>query len=116
MSFGGSVPQRMPNKDTIMVVGLAVGGMDEDDDGYAFGAQADEEGWHAYAGSKGKTQRFPGTFLIRGEQIVMTIPWAFIDGPRPFEFQGNASWFQNLAGVTSYAFDLLPNNKGRYPN
>jgi hypothetical protein len=27
----------------------------------------------------------------------------------------STSWFQNIGGVSSYALDLLPNDKGRYP-
>jgi len=116
MSFDGNVPQKMPNDKTVMVVGFSLPGEKRSEKGYAFGGQASERGWNAFAGAKSETRRFPGTFLVEGNQIIMTIPWSFVGGPRPFEWYCNSSWFQNVAGVTSYAFDVIPNDKGRYPN
>lgn len=116
MSFNGNVPQKMPNDKTVMVIGFSLPGEKKNEKGYAFGGQASERGWQAFAGAKSETRRFPGTFIVRDNQIVMTIPWSFVGGPRPFEWYCNASWFQNVAGVTSYSFDVIPNDKGRYPD
>ncbi len=79
-TFGGSVPDKMPDKNTIMVIGFGIsaGGNDT----YGFTAQGTQEGWKAYAGAKDGAKRFPGQFLIQGDTITMRVPWKFINGPR----------------------------------
>lgn len=115
--FAGNVPQKLATPDTYMVVGLGISGVRKGDQGYALGAQGSNEGWKAYAGSKSETQGFPGTFFVRENRIEMTIPWSFIEGPRPFEWYGSSSWFQNIGGTTSYVFDVIPNDgSGRFPS
>ncbi len=116
VKFAGDLPDEMSTPNTYMVIGFGMSGETEGDN-YAFGAQASDKGWTPYAGSKSKTaDEFPGTFIIQGDVMEMTIPWDFVGGPRPFEWYSNASWFQHIAGVTSYSFDVIPNGTGRYPN
>ena len=107
LRFGGQVPQETPDDKTYMVVGwgLDAGG----EDAYGFSAQATEEGWKVYAGGKGKSTKFPGTFEIDGNSVIMVIPWDYIGGPREFRWQTNSSWFRQLANTTHYSFDLCPN-------
>lgn len=116
-TMNGEVPQRMVTPNTIMVVAFGLSGESENG-GYAFGAQGKDDGWTAYAGAKNKTQRFPGTFFVRGNEIEFTVPWSFVKGPRPFEWYASASWFRGTGeeNTTSYSFDVIPNGKGRYPN
>lgn len=116
LSFSGQVPQRMPTSETYMVISFGMSGRDEDERDYGFGARATEEGWLAYAGSKGAAAQFPGTFFVRGDTIEMNIPWSAAGGPRPFEWYASSSWFAHDAGATSYLFDPIPNGKARYPN
>jgi hypothetical protein len=114
LSFAGEVPDRLP-KDTFMVFGFAVSGRREGE-GYAFGVNGTEEGWQPYAGSKGETRKFPGSFKIRGRDVVLVMPWRSVEGPRAFEWYANSSWFSSVAGQDMYAFDPVPNeNAGRFP-
>ena len=116
LGFEGQIPKSMPNENTFMVVGFALSGENEDDDGYAFGAQGTKDGWQPYAGRRKEASSFPGDFSISGDRILMTIPWKYVGGPRPFEWYANSSWFSHTAGVTSYMFDVIPDNGGRYPD
>lgn len=116
-TMNGQVPEKFVTPNTIMVVAFGMSGETENG-GYAFGAQGRENGWSAYAGAKNKTEKFPGTFFIKGNKIEFTVPWSFVGGPRPFEYYASASWFRGTGeqNTTSYSFDVIPNGKGRYPN
>jgi hypothetical protein len=114
-TFADDVPQQMPNGNTVMVLGLGISG-EKRNDGYALGAQGSTEGWHAYAGYKNETRRFPGTFFVRGDTIEMTVRWKALGGPRPFDWFASANWFSQTGDVTSYSFDEIPNGKGTYPD
>jgi len=115
LGFDGRLPRTMPNENTFMIVGFSLSGKNENDDGYAFGAQGTREGWAPYAGGRKEASEFPGSFSINGDRIEMSIPWKFVGGARPFEWYANSSWFSHISGVTSYMFDVIPNNGGRYP-
>ena len=113
--FNGDVPKSMPDKNTVMVIGFGIsaGGNET----YGFTAQGNQEGWKAYAGSKDEAKRFPGEFLIQGDTIIMRAPWSFINGPREFRWQLNATWFRSVANTTHYSFDQCPNdNPGQFPS
>ena len=115
MTFDGEIPERLP-KDTYMVMGLGVTGRKKDE-GYAFGVNGDEKRWRPYAGGKGGASDFPGTFEIRGNEIIMVLPWSSVEGPRAFDWYANASWFSQLAGQSRYSFDPIPNEEAaRFPN
>ena len=115
MTFDGDVPQQLP-KDTYMVLGLGVTGRQEDE-GFAFGINGDEKRWRPYAGGKGGSSDFPGTFEIRGNQVILVLPWSSVEGPRAFDWYANASWFSQIAGQTRYSFDPIPNEEAaRFPN
>lgn len=109
LSFNGSVPERMPDKETVMVVGVGIsaGGNDT----YGFTAQATPEGWKAYAGAKDGAKKFPGQFLIDNGEILMRVPWRFINGPREFRWQVNSTWFKSVANTSHYSFDMAPNKE-----
>lgn len=114
LTFDGSVPERMPNDKTIMVVGFQL--LRGEDEGYAFAGQATDEGWKPYAGGKNKQTDFPGSFEIEGNQIVMVIPWSYPRGAYPFKWMATSNWFQSLANTTHYKFDLIPNkDQANYP-
>lgn len=113
--FNGAVPKEMPDKNTIMVLGFGIsaGGNDT----YGFTAQGNQEGWKAYAGAKDGAREFPGEFLIQGDTVIMRAPWKFINGPREFRWQVNATWFRSVANTTHYSFDQCPNeNPGQFPS
>ena len=115
LDFGGNVPDRTEDKNTIMVIGFGIsaGGNDT----YGFTAQASPEGWKAYAGAKHKARKFPGEFRVEGQSIVMRVPWKFIDGPREFKWQVNSTWFKSVANTTHYAFDMVPDKEAaQFPN
>lgn len=107
LTFNGNVPERTPDKNTIMVIGFGIsaGG----DDTYGFTAQGNQDGWKAYAGSKDGAKKLPGQFLIQGDTIIMRVPWSTIDGPREFKWKVNTTWFRSVASTTHYAFDQCPN-------
>lgn len=115
MEVGGDVPDRMPDDHTYMTFGFALlmGG----DEAYSFGAYADQNGWKTFAGGKGREgSEFPGTFELNGREIVMTVPWSYVRGPRSFKWQANSGWFTQIANQTHYAFDVVPNKNGaRFP-
>ena len=113
--FNGAVPKEMPDKNTIMVIGFGIsaGGNDT----YGFTAQGNQEGWKAYAGAKDGARKFPGEFLIQGNKIIMRAPWSFINGPREFQWQINATWFRSVASTTHYSFDQCRNEEpGQFPS
>lgn len=115
-TFDGELPQRMPNDKTYMIVAFGFSAEKKGEDGYGITAQASDEGWRASLGAKDEAERFPGTFIVKGNTTEFTLPWRAVGGARPFEFYGSASWFQYAAGVTSYSVDPIPNDKGKYPN
>jgi hypothetical protein len=115
ITFRADLPDRMPDDKTYMVAGFGVTGKD-DDTGYAFGASADQSGWKAYGGHAKDKGKYPGELSISGNTVVFTLPWSAIDGPRPFEWYSQASWFKSLAGTTHYSLDMLPNDgPAKYP-
>lgn len=114
ITFWGQLPDRMPDEQTYMVAGFGLTGP-KGSQGYAFGASADAKGWTAYGGGK-KGREFPGEFSVSGDTVTFTIPWSAIEGPRPFEWYAQASWFKSLAGTTHYSLDALPNDgPAKYP-
>lgn len=116
ITFFGQVPPKMSSRDTYMVISYGMSGKNGGDDDYGFGARASEEGWLAYAGSRGSASQFPGTFFVRGNTIEMNIPWSFVGGPRAFQWYASSSWFETRDEQTSYLFDPIPNGRSRYPN
>lgn len=115
ITFRGQLPQKMPDDKTYMVTGFGLTSPKGQSQGYAFGASADVKGWTAYGGGKEK-EDFPGEFSISGDTAVFLIPWSAIEGPRPFEWYAQASWFKSLAGTTHYSLDALPNEgPAKYP-
>lgn len=116
ITFHGDVPQQMPDGNTYMVIGFGMTPPKQSEEqGYAFGASADAKGWTTYGGGKGGG-KYPGEFSLSGDVAVFTIPWSVIDGPRPFEWYSQTSWFRSLAGTTHYSLDALPNDgPAKYP-
>lgn len=115
LDFGGNVPERTESEKTIMVIGFGIsaGGNET----YGFTAQGSQDGWKAYAGAKQKARKFPGTFEVEGNSIVMRVPWKFINGPREFKWQVNSTWFRSVADTTHYAFDMVPDKQSaQFPN
>lgn len=111
----GTIPEKMPDDKTYMVIGFGLTGGKGDKRGYAFGASADSQGWTAYGGSD-KGGAFEGQFSMSGDTAVFTMPWATIGGARPFEWYAQTSWFRSLAGTTHYSLDALPNEgPAKYP-
>ena len=114
--FNGEVPSQAPNDKTHWIVSYGMTGANEDE-GYSFGAQCTTEGWQAYAGGKEGQDRFPGTFHAQGREIVMTIPWDYVQGPREFEWYTASNYFQQIANTTHYSVDLAPNKDlAKFPN
>ena len=115
MSFNGNVPASV-NKGQYMVMAFGITGRKEGE-GFAVGATCDEQGWKPYAGSKGDSKKFPGTFDVTGTEIVMELPWRFIEGPRAFEWYASTGWYGTVANQTHWSFDSVPNGKaGDFPN
>ena len=108
ITFRGQVPQKMPDDKTYMVAGFGLTAPKGQTQGYAFGASADTKGWTPYGNGK-DGKEYPGEFSLSGDTAVFVIPWSAIDGPRPFEWYAQASWFKSLAGTTHYSLDAVPN-------
>jgi hypothetical protein len=109
LTLDGQLPDRMPNDKTHMIVAFGITGTEENE-GYSFGAQCTENGWNAYAGGRDDSNgEFPGTFFARGNTVEMTVPWAYINGPRAFEWYAASNWFAQIANQTHYRVDLSPN-------
>lgn len=116
MRLNATAPEAMPNEDTYWIIAFGITGRNEDE-GYSFGAQCTPEGWKAYAGGKEGSNRFPGTFRVEGNEIHMTVPWTYIQGPREFEWYAASSWFAQIANTTHYSVDLAPNEDlAKFPN
>lgn len=114
MAFTGSVPERV-QKGQYMVIAFGITGQEEDT-GYALGATCDENGWKPYGGVKGDNRELPGSFQINGNEIVMEVPWTFLDGPRAFEWYSSTGWYGKVANQTHWSFDSVPNQKaGAFP-
>ena len=114
ITFAGPVPERV-DKDQYMVTAFGVTGRKEGE-GYGVGGICDENGWRPYAGSKGQNEKFPGTFEVSGNQIVMEVAWKYVNGPRAFEWYVSSGWYGKVANQTHWAFDGAPNGEaGRFP-
>jgi hypothetical protein len=118
VAYAGNLPDKMPNENSYFIMGFAM--QRGKNKSWAFGAQATQDGWKPYAGSKkepGKSNKFPGKFAIEGNKIVMTIPWSYVDGAAAFEWFSNSTWFTSVASTTHYAYDPIPNEgPAKYPN
>jgi hypothetical protein len=115
-TMNGDVPERMPTEETIMVIGFQV--LRGSEEGYVLAAQATNKGWKPYAGGKEEDEapKFPGSFSIEGNSIVLTAPWSYFKGAYPFKWIATSNWFQSLANTTHYLFDLVPNKgQANYP-
>lgn len=116
LRVNGTVPDDVPDDKTHWIIAFGITGPEEDE-GYSFGAQLTQEGWEAYAGGKEGSEGFPGTFLTEGDEIIMTVPWDYIRGPREFEWYAASNWFRSLANQTHYSVDLAPNKDlAKFPN
>ena len=114
ITFAGPVPERV-DKDQYMVTAFGVTGRKEGE-GYGIGGICDENGWRPYAGSKGQNEKFPGTFEVSDNQIVMEVAWKYVNGPRAFEWYVSSGWYGKVANQTHWAFDGAPNEEaGRFP-
>lgn len=109
MRFAADVPNQV-TKNEYMVIAMGVTGRKKDD-GIALGATADDQGWKPYAGGKDQRSKFPGTFEVQGNEIVMTIPWSFVNGPRAFEWYSSTGWYRQLGNQTHWSFDSIPNEE-----
>jgi hypothetical protein len=115
LKFNGQVPDKMEDDKTYMVIGWAMSMGDEEN--YAFSARGSQEGWETFAAKRNEAPKFPGSFEIQGDSIVIQVPWTFLDGPRAFNWYASSSWFKSLAGTTHYLFDSVPNEEaGSFPN
>lgn len=113
--FRGDLPEKMPDDETFMVAGFGLTGPKGQKSGYAFGASADQRGWTVYGGGE-KGGEYEGEFSISGDTVVFTVPWRTVQGPRPFEWYSQTSWFKSVAGTTHYSLDALPNDgPAKYP-
>ncbi|MDQ3963986.1 MAG: hypothetical protein M3277_08775 [Actinomycetota bacterium] len=116
LRVNGTVPDDVPDDKTHWIIAFGLTGTNEDE-GYSFGAQLTQEGWQAYAGGAEGGEGFPGTFLTEGDEIIMTVPWSYIRGPREFEWYAASNWFRSLANQTHYSVDLAPNKDlAKFPN
>ena len=115
ITFRGDIPSSMPDDKTYMVAGFGLTGRDGQN-GYAFGASADTDGWNPYGGDKDEGGEFPGTMSIDGATMVFTMPWSAVGGVRPFQWYAQETWFKSLAGTTHYSLDNVPNDgPAKYP-
>lgn len=116
MRVNGTVPDSVPDDKTHWIIAFGITGTEENE-GYSFGAQLTQEGWQAYAGGAEGGEGFPGTFVTEGNEIIMTVPWDYIRGPRKFEWYAASNWFRSLANQTHYSVDLAPNKDlAKFPN
>ena len=116
MRVNGTVPDNVPDDKTHWIIAFGITGTEENE-GYSFGAQLTQEGWQAYAGGAEGGEGFPGTFVTEGNEIIMTVPWDYIRGPRKFEWYAASNWFRSLANQTHYSVDLAPNKDlAKFPN
>ncbi|HEV2755438.1 MAG TPA: hypothetical protein VG318_06640 [Actinomycetota bacterium] len=114
ITFRADLPDAMPDDKTYMVAGFGLTGS-KNESGYAFGAQADADGWKPYGGDK-EGGGYPGQMSLQGDTIVFITPWSAIGGPRAFQWYAQSTWFKSLAGTTHYSLDNVPNEgPAKYP-
>lgn len=114
LTFRSELPDRMPDDKTYMVSGFGLTGTKKEG-GYAFGAQADTDGWRAYGG-KNDEDGYDGKLSVQGRTMVFDTPWSAIGGPRSFEWYAQSTWFKSVATTTHYSLDNVPNEgPAKYP-
>lgn len=114
LTFRAELPDKMPDDKTYMVTGFGLTGP-KGENGFAFGAQADADGWKPYGG-KNDGDGYPGKLSISGAVMTFDTPWSAVGGPRPFEWYAQSTWFKSLAGTTHYSLDNVPNEgPAKYP-
>lgn len=109
ITFAGSVPERL-GAGEYMVMAFGVTGRKEGE-GFAVGAVGDEKGWKPYAGANNKSDDFPGTFEISGNDVVIEIPWSYVKGPRAFEWYASSGWYGKVGNQTHWSFDGIPSGR-----
>lgn len=109
ITFAAEVPERL-GAGQYMVMAFGVTGRKEGE-GFAVGAVGDPKGWKPYAGADNKSDEFPGTFEISGNDVIMVIPWSYVRGPRAFEWYASSGWYGKVANQMHWSFDAVPNER-----
>lgn len=108
--LASAIPERMSDSTTSLRVTLDV--LTDGRDRYSFIAEANEDGWGAFAGG-GADANFPGEFEVEGDALRMRIDRSYLGGAPTFEWLVNVAWTRG----SNYGFDVLPvRGYARYPS
>lgn len=110
--MAGLLPRRMPNHDTIMGIETRI---DRGGDRYTITVEGDDTGWSAYVFHEGVRHDLARP-AIRGDEVVVAVPWRAIGGKGAFGWEINSAWTATTLTATHYAFDAAPNRgPSRFP-
>lgn len=98
----GRIPQRMPDKVSVLRVTFTVTTAAKRR--YTFEAQCVRPGWGAYASGGPEDAPLP-ELEIRGSRLELAVDPAYIGGLQPFNWMVNVAW---TSGEANYAFDAAP--------
>lgn len=110
--MSGEIPQQMPDDSTFMIISwnLAGGKLDRS---AGFSAQATTEGWVVSSALANETIDYPGSVTVEGDQITLTFPWDFVNGPYKFDWSAASTWSAVAGEQQSVSADNVVG--GRYP-
>jgi hypothetical protein len=102
----GTVPARMPDRDTQLSYGFELN-LPSGSTLYV-NAQAGPDGWATYL-SRGQGRREIGRPAIDGDRVVLSLPLTELGGAHHVQWALESSWLKSGLLGTSYAFDSAPN-------
>ena len=101
----GSLPARMPDRNTNFAVGFEL--TTPSGDTVYVGAESTTDGWSAYL-SEGGASRAIGGPTVSGNQVVIAVRAAELGDGR-LSWNVESSWLRSTLTTTEYAFDDAPN-------
>jgi hypothetical protein len=96
---GGTVPQQ-PAAGEVLGIGVDLydrAGEFESD--YQLFADGGADGWFAYLSTPKGFVRYPGRFVITGDQLVFTVPWTAVGGRKDGFTKAFADWTREGGGT-----------------
>lgn len=107
VTVAATIPARLADGE-VMGVGVDVYRTDDRESDYQVFLDGGSDGWVAYLQTPRGFTRFPGSFSLAGNRLVVTVPWSALGGERDASVAAFVDWTNALAVGTNDAADRQP--------